>query len=346
MIAPEKHLSAPQEQGGANSGGDRALRHVMKLLLALLVSGALVGAPAAQTAYPNRPIRVIIPFGPGGFADITMRLVGQKLSERLGQQVVIENRPSAGGIVAVSAVTSAQPDGYTLFVLSSGIALSKALLKTMPFDPGTAFTPVSTLAFFDLLLLVKADSPMKTLQDALALAKKDPAKFNIGTISPGSTQNVMGELYRSATGIPMTIVPYRTSGDVLTSLLRDDTQIGVESYAALKSAVDAKTIRAIAASGDKRSPIQPDVPTLKESGIDAEVVGWNALVAPAGTPKDVIATLNGHVRAIVDADEFKKKMFEMGGVAGASSPEELDKRLQADIAMWAAVVKKAGLEPH
>ena len=326
------------------------MRHVMKLLLALLVSGALMGATIsptwAQTPYPNRPVRVIIPFGPGGFADITMRLVGQKLSEHIGQQVVIENRPSAGGIVAGSVVTSAQPDGYTLFVLSSGIALSKALLKTMPFDPGTAFTPVSTLAFFDLLLLVKADSAMKTVQDALALAKKDPAKFNIGTISPGSTQNVMGELFRSATGIPMTIVPYRTSGDVLTSLLRDDTQIGVESYAALKSAIDARTIRAIAASGDKRSPQQPDVATLKESGIDAEVVGWNALVAPAGTPKDVVAYLNGHVRAIVDADDFKKRMLDLGGVAGASSPEELDKRLQADIAMWAAVVKKAGLEPH
>ena len=322
------------------------MRHIMKLLLAALVSGALVAPSTAQAPYPNRPIRVIIPFGPGGFADITMRLVSQKLSERIGQQVVIENRPSAGGIVAASAVTSAQPDGYTLFVLSSGIALSKALLKTMPFDPGTAFVPVSTLAFFDLLLLVKADSAMKTIHDALALAKKDPEKFNIATISPGSTQNVMGELYRSATGIRMTIVPYRTSGDVLTSLLRDDTQIGVESYAALKSAIDSNTIRAIAASGDKRSPIQPDVPTLKESGIDAEVVGWNALVAPAGTPKDVIATLNGHVRAIVDADEFRKRMLDLGGVAGASSPEELDKRLQADIAMWAAVVKKAGLEPH
>ena len=322
------------------------MRHIMKLLLAALVSGALVAPSTAQAPYPNRPIRVIIPFGPGGFADITMRLVSQKLSERIGQQVVIENRPSAGGIVAASAVTSAQPDGYTLFVLSSGIALSKALLKTMPFDPGTAFVPVSTLAFFDLLLLVKADSAMKTIHDALALAKKDPEKFNIATISPGSTQNVMGELYRSATGIRMTIVPYRASGDVLTSLLRDDTQIGVESYAALKSAIDSNTIRAIAASGDKRSPIQPDVPTLKESGIDAEVVGWNALVAPAGTPKDVIATLNGHVRAIVDADEFRKRMLDLGGVAGASSPEELDKRLQTDIAMWAAVVKKAGLEPH
>ena len=139
-----------------------------------------------------------------------MRLVGQKLAERTGQQVVIENRPSAGGIVAAAAVTSAQPDGYTLFVLSSGIALSKSLLKTMPFDPVTAFSPVSTMALFDLLLLVKADSPMQTIKDALDLARADPAKFNIGTINPGSTQNVTAELLRSATGIPVTIVPHRT----------------------------------------------------------------------------------------------------------------------------------------
>lgn len=326
------------------------MRHVMKLLLALLVSGALVGATisptSAQASYPNRPVRVIIPFGPGGFADITMRLVGQKLSERIGQQVVIENRPSAGGIVAASAVTSAQPDGYTLFVLSSGIALSKALLKTMPFDPGTAFVPVSTLALFDLLVLVKADSPMKTVQDALALARSDPAKFNIGTISPGSTQNVTGELFRATAGIPMSIVPHRTTGEVLTSLLRGDTQIAIDSYAALKSPIDAGTIRAIAASGDKRSPIQPKVPTLKEGKVDVVVVGWNALVAPAGTPKDVVTFLNGHVRAIVESPDFKQRMTDLGGEAAASTPEELDKRLQTDIAMWAAVVKKAGLEPH
>lgn len=322
------------------------MRHVLKLLFVLLMSAGLIGAPAAQTSYPNRPIRAIIPFGPGGFADITMRLVSQKLSERTGQQVVIENRPSAGGIVAASAVTSAQPDGYTLFVLSSGIALSKALLKTMPFDPGTAFTPVSTLALFDLLVLVKADSPMKTVQDALALAKNDPAKFNIGTISPGSTQNVTGELFRATAGIPMTIVPHRTTGDVLTSLLRGDTQIAIDSYAALKSPIDAGTIRAIAASGDKRSPVQPNVPTMKEGKVDVVVVGWNALVAPAGTPKDIVAYLNGHVRAIVESADFKQRMIDLGGEAVASTPEELDKRLQADIAMWAAVVKKAGLEPH
>ena len=269
------------------------MRLIVRLLTALLISGALTGAltsaPSAQTPYPSRPVRVIVPFGPGGFADITMRLVGEKLSDRLGQQVVIENKPSAGGIIAGSAVTSAQPDGYTLFMLTSGIALSKALLATMPFDPDTAFVPVSTLALFDLLVLVKSDTSIHTVNDALAQARTDPAKFNIGTISPGSTQNVTGELFRTTTGVAMTIVPYRTTGEVLTSLLRGDTQIAIDTYAALKPAIDAGTIRAIAATGDVRSPMQPNVPTLKESDVNFSVVGWNALAAPAATPKDVIA---------------------------------------------------------
>ena len=319
----------------------------MLAMLAALVAGSAVPDDArAQAPYPNRPIRIVIPFGPGGFADITMRLVGQQLSERAGVQVVIENRPSAGGIVAASAVTSAQPDGYTLFVFSSGIALSKSLLKTMPFDPVTAFTPVSTMALFDLLLLVKADSPMRTLKDALDTARADPQKFNIGTINPGSTQNVTAELLRSVTGIPVTIVPHRATAEVLTSLLRGDTQIGVESYAALKAPIDASQIRAIAATGDKRSAMQPNVPTLKESGIDAEVVGWNSVVAPAGTPKEIVAVLNRHIRAIIESPDFSKRMLEFGGEPKASTPEELDARLKADIDMWAAVVKKAGLEPR
>src|SRR5436305_4600558 len=233
----------------------------MLALFVTFMACVVAGETRAQAPYPNRPIRVVIPFGPGGFADITMRLVGQQLAERSGVQVVIENRPSAGGIIAATAVTSAEPDGYTLFVFSSGIALSKSLLKSLPFDPVTAFAPISTMAQFDLLLVVKADSPMHTLKDALDAARVDPQKFNVGTINPGSTQNVTGELLRSATGIPMTVVPHRTTGEVLTSLLRGDTQIGIESYAALKSPIDAGQIRAIASSGSKRSPQQPDVPT-------------------------------------------------------------------------------------
>jgi tripartite-type tricarboxylate transporter receptor subunit TctC len=314
-------------------------------LLVALVCAAFEPA-AAQAPYPSRPIRIVVPFGAGGLADITMRLLGQKLAERTGAQVVIENRPSAGGIVAANAVITAPPDGYTLFVLSSGVVLSTALLKTMPFDPATAFAPISTVAFFDMLLLAKADSPMRTTKDMLAAARSDPAKFNIGTINPGSTQNIAAELLRSATGIPMTIVPHRNTADVLTSLLRGDTQIGVESYAALKSPIDAPHIRAIAATGETRSPMQPDVPTLKENGVNAVVLGWNSLAAPAGTQKDIVALLNGHVRAVVESADFKKRILELGSEAKATTQAELAALVASDIAKWAAVIKAAGIEPH
>jgi tripartite-type tricarboxylate transporter receptor subunit TctC len=316
------------------------------MLVALAIGAASIVPAGAQAPYPSRPIHILVPFGPGGFADITVRLLAQKLTERTNAQVVIENRPGAGGITAASAVISAEPDGYTLFVFSSGIALSKSLLKSMPFDPVTAFTPISTMALFDLLLLVRADSSMHTLKDALEAARADPQKFNVGTINPGSTQNVTAELLRSIAGIPMTVVPHRTSAEVLTSLLRGDTQIGIESYAALKSGIDAKQIRAIASSGSKRSPLQPDVPTLRESGIDAAVDGWNSLVAPAGTPREVVAFLSGQIRAIIDDPDFRKRMIDLGGEPVACSPEELDARLKSDVEMWAAVVKKAGLEPN
>ena len=316
------------------------------MLVALTIGAASIVSVNAQAPYPNRPIRIVVPFGAGGFADITVRLLGQKLTERTGAQIVIENRPGAGGIVAAATVTSSEPDGYTLFVFSSGNALSKSLLKSMPFDPVTAFAPISTMALFDLLVLVKTDSPMHSLKDVLDAARADPQKFNVGTINPGSTQNVTGELLRSAAGIAMTIVPHRTSAEVLTSLLRGDTQIGIESYAALKSAIDAGQIRAVASSGSKRSPQQSDVPTLRESGIDAAVDGWNSLVAPAGTPRDIVAFLNGHLRAIIGDPDFRKRMIEVGGEPAASSPQELDARLKSDIDMWAAVVKKAGLEPN
>jgi tripartite-type tricarboxylate transporter receptor subunit TctC len=315
-------------------------------LIALLLGAVSMVPAGAQSTYPNRPIRIVVPFGPGGFADITVRLLADKLAQRANAQVVIENRPGAGGVVAATAVTSSAPDGYTLFVFSSGIALSKSLLKSMPFDPATAFAPISTMAQFDLLLLVKADSPLRTLKDALNAARADPLKFNVGTINPGSTQNVTGELLRATAGIPMTVVPHRTSAEVLTALLRGDVQVGVESYAALKSAIDANQIRAIASSGDKRSPQQPDVPTFRQSGIDAAVDGWNSLVAPAGTPREIIAFLNGHVRAIIGDPDFRKRMIELGGEPVTSSPEQLDARLKSDIDLWAAVVKKVGLEPQ
>jgi putative tricarboxylic transport membrane protein len=313
-------------------------------LFALLLGGAMLAAAQAQPSYPDRPIRIVIGFGPGGLADITMRLVGQKLTELTGQQVVIENRPSAGGIVAASAVTSARPDGYTLFVLSSGIAISRSLIKTMPFDPVADFAPISTVAYFDLLILVPAQSPLRSVNDVTAAARANPGRFNVGTINPGSTQNLSAELLKAATGVNMTIVPYRSTPEVLTALLRDDVHIMIESYAALKAPIDDGRVRPIAATGETRSPVLPNVPTLRESGLGAEVVGWNALVAPAQTPRPIVELLNRHVTTIVAQPDFRQRLIELGTEARASTPEELGARLSADIDKWAAVIKQAGIE--
>jgi tripartite-type tricarboxylate transporter receptor subunit TctC len=313
-------------------------------LFALLLGGAMLAAAQAQPSYPDRPIRIVIGFGPGGLADITMRLVGQKLTELTGQQVVIENRPSAGGIVAASAVTSARPDGYTLFVLSSGIAISRSLIKTMPFDPVADFAPISTVAYFDLLILAQAQSPLRSVNDVTAAARANPGRFNVGTINPGSTQNLSAELLKAATGVNMTIVPYRSTPEVLTALLRDDVHIMIESYAALKAPIDDGRVRPIAATGETRSPVLPNVPTLRESGLGAEVVGWNALVAPAQTPRPIVELLNRHVTTIVAQPDFRQRLIELGTEARASTPEELGARLSADIDKWAAVIKQAGIE--
>jgi tripartite-type tricarboxylate transporter receptor subunit TctC len=313
-------------------------------LFALLLGGAMLTSAQAQPSYPDRPIRIVIGFGPGGLADITMRLLGQKLTELTGQQVVIENRPSAGGIVAASAVTSARPDGYTLFVLSSGIAVSRSLIKTMPFDPVADFAPISTVAYFDLLILTQAQSPLRSVNDVIAAARANPGRFNVGTINPGSTQNLSAELLKAATGVNMTIVPYRSTPEVLTALLRDDVHIMIESYAALKAPIDDGRVRPIAATGETRSPMLPNVPTLRESGVGAEVVGWNALVAPAQTPRPIVELLNRHVTTIVAQPDFRQRLIELGTEARASTPEELGARLSADIDKWAAVIKQAGIE--
>jgi tripartite-type tricarboxylate transporter receptor subunit TctC len=313
-------------------------------LFALLLGGAMLASAQVQPSYPDRPIRIVIGFGPGGLADITMRLLGQKLTELTGQQVVIENRPSAGGIVAASAVTSARPDGYTLFVLSSGIAISRSLIKTMPFDPVADFAPISTVAYFDLLILTQAQSPLRSVNDVIAAARANPGRFNVGTINPGSTQNLSAELLKAATGVNMTIVPYRSTPEVLTALLRDDVHIMIESYAALKAPIDDGRVRPIAATGETRSPMLPNVPTLRESGVGAEVVGWNALVAPAQTPRPIVELLNRHVTTIVAQPDFRQRLIELGTEARASTPEELGARLSADIDKWAAVIKQAGIE--
>jgi tripartite-type tricarboxylate transporter receptor subunit TctC len=191
---------------------------------------------------------------------------------------------------------------------------------------------------------VPAQSPLRSVNDVTAAARANPGRFNVGTINPGSTQNLSAELLKAATGVNMTIVPYRSTPEVLTALLRDDVHIMIESYAALKAPIDDGRVRPIAATGETRSPVLPNVPTLRESGLGAEVVGWNALVAPAQTPRPIVELLNRHVTTIVAQPDFRQRLIELGTEARASTPEELGARLSADIDKWAAVIKQAGIE--
>ena len=321
------------------------IRRLTASLCMIAMFASAVPAPAAAQAasFPSKPIRIVIPFAAGGFADITMRVLADKLGERLSQRVIIENRPGGGGVVAAQAVTSSPADGYTLFVLAVGTAISVALFKSLPFDALKDFAPISTVAHFDMLLLTKSSSPIRTLDDLLADARKRGEGMNLGTTLAGSSQFLAGALFRSVADIKATQVPFRTTPDVLLALLRGDIDVAVESYGALKSAIDDGQVRPIVSSGTARS--LPDVPTAAESGLPRfEVVGWNALFAPAGTPPEVIARLNQAVVEVVAMPQVRERMNELGGQARGSTPEALAKHLKDDINKWKMVVEQAGIE--
>jgi putative tricarboxylic transport membrane protein len=311
----------------------------------ILLIGWLVAPASAEPGYPSRPVRIIVGYGPGGVADVTMRMLAQKLSEQLGQQFIIDNRPGAGGILSHRAVLSAPADGYTLVVSGNGSAITKSLFKSLPFDILTDFTSISVTAFLDLLLATRTDGPLRSVNDIIAAAKANPGKLNFGTIAPGSTQNLSAELFRMKTGIQVALVTYRTTPDLLTAIHRGDVDVGFEYYAGVASALQEGKIRAVASTGDKRAPWTPDVPTVAESGMpDYAVVSWNALAGPAGMPRDVIDLLNREVNTALRDPELQRKARLFGLDARGTTVEEMDQRMRSDIAKWAEVIEKAGLQ--
>ena len=316
-----------------------------RALLARLAVGAAawpIGRALAQAAYPTQPVRVVVPFGPGGLADISMRVVAQRLGERLGQPVVVDNRPGAGGVVAATATLSAPRDGHTLILFTNGTAIGKSLFKT-PYDPEKDFVPVSTLAYFDLVLLTRKDGGVADLPALLALGRTRP--LTIGTINPGSTQNLSAELFKSVAGLNANVIPYKSSPEVLTALLRGDVDVGFESYAALKGAVDSGQVRAMAATGPARSPWLPQVPTVREAGLAGyEVTGWNALYAAAGTPAAVVALLNGHMQQVMQLPDVRQRLLDMGIDPRASTVDEQAAVFSRDFAKWTKVIQQAGIK--
>ena len=319
-----------------------AWRRLAALLVALAAAGLAPRLAVAQSSYPDHPVRVVVPFGPGGVADITARLIAEKLSQKLGQNYFIENMPGAGGIAAARAVISSQPDGYTLAFLSNGTAISVPLFAKLPFDPLKQFAPISTLGTFNLVFAVPANSPFHTLGELLKAARDKPGTINIGAIVVGSTQDLTAELFKSMSGADFVVIPFRTSPDESVALLRGDIQMEVEFYAALKPSLESGQARALATSGPHRSPEQPDIPTVAEAGVpNFNVTSWNALYAPAGTPQPIIDKINAALREVLADPELKKRALDLGIDAKASTPGELDALLRSDIAKWSKVIEDA-----
>jgi tripartite-type tricarboxylate transporter receptor subunit TctC len=316
-------------------------------MLPVVAALAATFAAQAQANYPDRPVVLIVPYGPGGVADVGMRILGDQLSSRLKQPFVIENRPGAAGVVAAQAGASAVPDGYTLLMTGNNNAIATALFNKLPYDILTDFASVSTAAFFDLLIVTRGGSPLKSIPDVIAAAKANPGKLNIGTIVPGSTQNLAAELFTSTTGIKATIVTFRNSPDMANAVMRGDVDIAFEFYAAMQGLLADEKVVALASTSTQRTAYLPDVPTVIESGIkDYDVQSWNGISVPAKTPQAVIDTLGAAMKEVMPNPDVQSKANRMGMAMRWSTPEEMTARMKADIAKWTAVIERAGIPRH
>jgi tripartite-type tricarboxylate transporter receptor subunit TctC len=320
----------------------RGLGALSRAMLAAALAGA--AATAFAQAYPTKPVRIVVPFGPGGVADISARAVAQKMGESMGQQVIVENKPSAGGILASETVAKAEPDGYTLLFITNGNSVSESLFKSLPYNSVKDFAPVSTVGFFDFVFVVKSDSDVKSMQDLLARMRANPGKLNIGTINPGSGQHLSAELFKSMSGVDAQIITYKSTPEVITAVISGQVHVGLDIVAPVMAQVRGGALRMIAISSKNRSPILPDVPTVAESGVPGyESESWNGVAAPVKTSPAIIERLNKEVRAAVAAPDVKQRLQGLGIDARAGTPEQLRERLVADIAKWKAVIEKANI---
>jgi len=309
---------------------------------AFFLSLLLLPALAFGQAYPSKPVRIVLPFGPGGIADITTRTIAPKLADSLGQQVLVENMPGAGGIRAAETVARAEPDGHTLLLLTNGNAVSQALFKSLPYDPVNDFAMISTVGFFSMVIVTRPESPAKTLQEAIAMAKANPGKMNIGTITPGGTQHLAGELFRSTAGIDALVVPHKTTGEVIIAARNGNVDLAVDFIAPLLSSIKSGALRPLAVTAGKRFPGLPDVPTAMEAGVGGyDVASWNAMAAPAKTPRAVVERVNTELRKALSTPDVMKRFEELGVDPRVSTPEQLREFFIAESKRWTRVVEAA-----
>jgi len=312
--------------------------------VAAVVLGTCLASAGWAQSFPSKPLRIIVPFGAGGVADLTARTVAQKLSQNLGQPVVIENKPGAGGVGASDAVAKSAPDGHTLLLMSNASAVSATLFKSLPYDTVKDFTPVSTLGFFDIGVVTAADSRFKTLGELLAYAKANPGKLNVGSINIGSTQNLAAELFKTNAGVDMQIVPFNGTPAVINALRGGQIDVAVEILSPIMGQIKGGAVRALAVTDTTRSALLPDVPTTKEAGLpNYQASSWNALAVPAATPKDVVARLHREIVAAVRDPEVNKKLRDLNIEPRTQTPEQTQAFLQSEIKRWGDVIVKANI---
>ncbi|HSV58629.1 MAG TPA: tripartite tricarboxylate transporter substrate binding protein [Variovorax sp.] len=310
--------------------------------LALAALALCTGVQAQPSS--SKPIRIVVPFGPGGVADLTVRTVAQKMSDSMGQSIVVDNKPGAGGVVAADTVAKAAPDGLTVLLMSNGNAVSAGLFERLPFDTMKDFAPVSTLGYFDIAVVTAADSKFKSMNELLAHAKAHPGTVNIGTINVGSTQHLAAELLKRSTGIDVQVVPFNGSPAMITALRGGQIDAGVEILAPILGQITGKSLRPIAVMGKKRSFALPDTPTVAESGAPGfSVSSWNALAVPAKTPAAVVARLNKEANAALAAPEVRERLRQLGVDAQGSTPQQQAELLKGEIQRWSEVIRQAGI---
>lgn len=319
-------------------------KSVLKCLGAVALA-TLSWIAVAQTAYPNKPLKIVVPFGAGGVADLTARTVAQKMGENLGQSIVIENKPGAGGVVATEAVAKSAPDGYTLLLMSNATAVSASLFKTLPYDAEKDLTALSILGTFDIAIVVNNDSKFANLSDLLNFAKANPGKLNIGSINVGSTQNLAAELFKTTAGIDAQVVPFNGTPAVLTALRGGQIDVGVEILAPVLPQIKGQALRALAVTGDKRAAALPQVPTAKESGVrNLYAASWNALAVPSKTPKDVVQKLNQEIQNALNNPDVRKKLQDMNVEPHPSTLQQAADLLSSETKRWGEVIQRAGIQ--
>ncbi|MEA2907052.1 MAG: hypothetical protein QOI12_4439 [Alphaproteobacteria bacterium] len=312
---------------------------LMGLALMLVVPAA---SPSAQT-YPSKPVRVIVPFGAGGPADVYARVIAQHLTEQLKQSFVVENRPGAGAIIGTDAVAKSPPDGYTLLLMSNTHTTNESLIPNKPFQLMRDFVPITPINSSDLLMVAHPATGAKNLKDFIALAKAKPGVLNYASSGPGTPYHMAGELFKAMSGTDIVHVPHKSSGDMRSSVMGGHVQMMFDAITVMAQGVQSGQLVALGTTGEKRSAVMPEVPTVAEAGVpNYAATIWVGLMAPVGTPKPVIDTLNAEVIKIMNRSDVKEAWARQGAVPMPMSAAEFDKYLRADIEKWAHVVKVSG----